>query len=599
MESKDREQVIIFKNDHNDGKRHFTWSDYCHFVYLFKYWILGITLIVAILGYLLVSLYWNPKKSVSTAYVTIKMPLEFLENDNGVTTGIKYLDGSTYTMDTIVSYDNIKSVIDNTKDADGNLVYSSLDADELAQDNAVSIALQTTTDSNGSLVNVDIGSLKYVLTAKPGEFDSESQMIAFFEDLIDNVMDLAKSKIPTAVLNSRLPGYADQMDTDSLAAAMSSQYEDIENLYLELLEQFQPSTKVVVTPYDGKESQTLSLYEVYQTQVVSHYFSTGIGGGTVFSEMANEINTYGYIRFDTNDIPSAIERCERTGLTLSQSLDELSSSLYILSNSIESLRPTIQAGNATAAIQDQYNSYTEQYTQQMVEQRSVVQHLRSLGFRVTDDVDRPFFYNVELYLPEDEGYDATLDNGTIQHLSGTSADDEAWRQECLSFVEKLDGYVDDLNSTLNQANQVYNYLYTNAESFISYSNSSKFVTTGSLSPFLGAAAGLILGYVLSSIALACYGYIKENRGEPILADASGTILPSSRKKESKEEKTDEKAPEEEKDTLQDSPKEEEQKLDEEEKNEEETSSLPTETEERNPVEEKMPIDESEKKNDNN
>lgn len=540
MDPKENNQVIIFKNDDDDGKRHFTWSDYCHFVYVFKYWILGITLVFAIIGYLLISLWWNPGHAVSTAHVRLELPLTVTRDSNNSTTEIEYLDGSSYSMYDIISSSNIEKVIENTKDEEGNLIFSFLDAKEIVEDNAISIRLDTTTNANGESVTADRGSFQYVITCSTGAFGSTENVSAFVEALIQSTYDEAISKIPTNHLISNIPTNYTSLTPSSLLGELITQYQAIDSLYTELLDQFESTTEV-------NEGQILR--EVYNNGFRAEYASQNGSSGTIFQDLQDEADLFNYVRFSESNISSAVNSCIRNGSILTRRLDDTSRSMAIAFEGLNGLRPSIESGTASSSMQDQYTQYMTQYTTQLQRQQEILAELTSLGYRTIADESQSFYYAVEFYLPTDENYDPALDNGAIQHLLGTSEDDIQWRENCLAFVSEMDAYVERLDQSLEEANEVYNILYSSKPLAITYSDSSKFVTDGEMSSFLGAAAGLILGYLLSSVILASYGYIKAKKGIPVLADGtedtSASIVPvtaetTEEKKEDEEQKdTDE------------------------------------------------------------
>ena len=70
---------------------------------------------------------------------------------------------------------------------------------------------------------------------------------------------------------------------------------------------------------------------------------------------------------------------------------------------------------------------------------------------------------------------------------------------------------------------------------MTYRDVSKVVTEGGLSAFLGAAAGLVLGFALSSIILSAYGYIKEKQGIPVSVAADVSPVETKPNEESRAE----------------------------------------------------------------
>ena len=513
MEPKENNQVIIFKNDDDDGKRHFTWSDYCHFTYVFKYWILGVSLILAIIGYLVLSLWWNPKNSISTAHVQVDMPLSIQKDADGRTTNIEYLDGSRYTMYEIVSPENIRDVIDNTKDENGNLIFGSVNYEGLIESNGLSIALETETvnqESTSYQTDVDIGSLQYVITCK-GEYIGNSDLVgAFVDALIQNVIDKAVSLIPNQYLDSLIPDYYQSLNLDVLLSRLSNQYNTIDSLYQNLLKQFQETDQVAIsTSASSTTTQTTNLRNAYYKIFQEQYLASS-GDSTVFQYLESLLSLNHYIRYTVGEEEIAIQNCMDDGDILIDRLEDTTRMIRLLTESLARYDAIIATGNISNAVQEQYNNISQRLESSRSTEESILKDLSDLGYQFTHDPDSEYDYVVTLpdYTEIDES-----DYGTIQHLQNKN--DDAWKASCSAFIQQVDALVPQINFSLTQANQVYRSLYTSEETGVTYRDVSKVVTEGGLSAFLGAVAGLVLGFVLSSIILSAYGYIKEKQGIPV------------------------------------------------------------------------------------
>ena len=533
MEPKENNQVIIFKNDDDDGKRHFTWSDYCHFTYVFKYWILGVSLVLAIIGYLVLSLWWNPKNSISTAHVQVDMPLSIQKDADGHTTSIEYLDGSRYTMYEIVSPENIRDVIDNTKDENGNLIFGSVNYEGLIESNGLSIALETETvdeGANSDQAALDRGSLQYVITCK-GEYVGDSNLVgSFVNALIQNVIDKAVSLIPNQYLDSLIPDYYQSLDLDVLLTRISNQYNTIDSLYQNLLNQFQETDQVAIsTSASSTTTQTTNLRNAYYKIFQEQYLASS-GDSTIFQYLESLLSLNHYIRYTVGEEEIAIQNCMDDGDILIDRLEDTTRTIRLLTESLARYDAIIATGSVSNAVQEQYNNISQRLESSRSTEESILKDLSDLGYQFTRDPDSEYDYIVTLpdYTEIDES-----DYGTIQHLQNPS--DDAWKASCSAFIQQVDALVPQINFSLTQANQVYRSLYTSEETGVTYRDVSKVVTEGGLSAFLGAAAGLVLGFALSSIILSAYGYIKEKQGIPVSVSADVSPVETKPNEESRAE----------------------------------------------------------------
>ena len=523
MDYHDTKQIVIFKNE-KDEKERFSWSDFCHFVYVFKFWILGITLVFAIIGYLLISLWWNPSKEVSTAHVEVEMPLLINKNTDGVTTSIYFLDGSSrYSMYDIISPENIKYVVENTKDAEGNLVFSSINVEKLIQTNGITISLETTTQYEGTTsynVPVDSGELRYVINCNNQYIGTSQEAADFVEALIQNIITKAVSLIPSQYLDSLISDFYSSLDLDVLLSQISNQYNTISALYQNLMTRFQEMDMVTLTKELGSsETTTTTLRDVYNT-FLQNYLATS-GSETKFQYLSSLLSLNHYVRYNAGEEEVAIQNCMNQGDILIDRLDDTTRSIRQLTDSIARLSDIISTGNVSNSIQEQYAILTQRLNDDITSEEQILEDLSDLGYQY--QLAEGSSYDYVVTLPSYDQIDPS-EYGTIQHLKNPN--DDSWKKACASFIQEVDALVPQINFSLDQANEVYKGLYSSEETGIIWQDASRVVTTGGISSVLGAGAGLVLGFVLSSVILSAYGYIKEKRGIPVLADGENAIASS-------------------------------------------------------------------------
>lgn len=89
MENKKNEQEktnIIIRQEQKKGEEpHLTWGSYIHQVNVFKWWILGVTLVGAIAGYAGAKFVLNPRRENITSTLSYSLPLN---NDSS-----EFIDG--------------------------------------------------------------------------------------------------------------------------------------------------------------------------------------------------------------------------------------------------------------------------------------------------------------------------------------------------------------------------------------------------------------------------------------------------------------------------------------------------------------------------
>ena len=181
----------------------------------------------------------------------------------------------------------------------------------------------------------------------------------------------------------------------------------------------------------------------------------------------------------------------------------------------------ISTGNVSNSIQEQYAILTQRLNDDITSEEQILEDLSDLGYQY--QLAEGSSYDYVVTLPSYDQIDPS-EYGTIQHLKNPN--DDSWKKACASFIQEVDALVPQINFSLDQANEVYKGLYSSEETGIIWQDASRVVTTGGISSVLGAGAGLVLGFVLSSVILSAYGYIKEKRGIPVLADGENAIASS-------------------------------------------------------------------------
>ena len=512
MEEKNNEKVIVIQEGENTRKR-FTWGDYCHQVNVFKYWILGISLVFAIVGYLILSLYWNPRHETSTSQVELNLPVEAIYNEDGKLQEIAYLDGSPYSLYDIISRSNIEEVVQESVDAEGNPLFS-IDVDRFVRENG--IAIQYANDSAGNVTSPD--DFSYVLTIQ-NEYIGDSEAVSLFVDaLIQNVIDRASQAIPNELLPDTLPQDVSSMEAYALLSRMQEQYEKIDEVYVTLLQEFGSSASVAL---NGTSS---SLSSLYQDFLLSYSASSS---GSLFVSLSDELIANGYVRFESGQEGQRIQELQTLGSSLSYRLSNVNRQIEGVQQAITSLSSLIGPDSApTSEIQNYYLELIQQLNDLLAQQQSIQSELTILGYQVDDagDVTLPDYDSIALE-----------DYGAIQHLQALQASEDQgdWLEKNTSFFEQVDALVPALRSDVDKVNEVYRSLYQNRQASVVYVYPGRVSTTGGINAFLGAALGLVLGYLVSSIALAAFGYIKGRKKEE-LVPAEGTSLPAAAQAEALE-----------------------------------------------------------------
>lgn len=522
MQDSNNNQTIIIKNQEDD-RRHFTWSDYVKQLNHFKYWILGITLLCVIAGYLFIAFFFSPRRETYVAEVTLHMPLLVTKDDEGVTQSITYLNGSAYSMYDIITESNIKKTIEETLDENGERKYSSLNAKNIIEDNAITIALQPS--QTDSTVVSDPANCSYRLTLLASSFPSINIARSFVNDLLQNTVKSAISLVPSNHISNIISNVECLTSTNlnNEVDTLVEQYNLIADCYDDLLSNFQGSKYIL----DGKDLTT-----IYNEFV--NTFQSESGYESIFEDLELQLDSNAYFRYENTEdgIGKAINQCNTLANQYANKLTSDYRMLQFYQDRRDSLSGLIKPSSDETGISSTEESLLEMILEcnqkildLQLEMNDLRTSIKALGFNIVENTQG------DNYIATAEPYELTSASelieagqtpGTLQYLNdelsylrqeGTITEKPSWGDECQEFITKVNDYIPALSSALATANTIYHNLYQNNLNSIVYNNSSILVSNGRISGAWGAVLGLIGGFIISSLIFAGVGYSKDRKKE--------------------------------------------------------------------------------------
>lgn len=493
MENKnsDNKNVLIIQNSDEKKSDGMTLSKYGHYVAKYKYFIAIITLLFAIIGYLFASLYYNPSKSTLTSSFTLNLPF-IIEKTTSITSNgeqtsdktIKYLDGSKFSYQDIISRGNVESVIKNTKsENDENSRKYTFSIDKLVEKNALSIEEKTIKNDN----KIEILTNSYIITAKTKYIGNKDAIAKeFIKDLIENIKKTALQKVESTSINSYLPDSTTSYDYSITLDALINQYDAINNFYSASVNSFSGS----ILTSDNKTT-----IQQKQTVFVNKYASSSTT--TYLDDLKSEYIVENYIAFDKENIDSEITRIEEAAKKAANSLASIQ---VDIKNKNEAIEKYVNAFGDKEAV---YSKTFEEYVADL-------QKLRDKEKELTALVTRYGYADNANYIA----------GSVLDHLkkAKTSSEPE-WEAKNAEFVNKLNSYYSQIKTDLNSANDEYHYLYKTYENDIVYDSIDVGVITSGINAFLVALIFLVLGYLISSFTFYGIGISADKK---VLTDNANT-----------------------------------------------------------------------------
>ncbi len=476
MDSKNEQTIIIKDYDESLSKENsFKWSTYFHFTNVYKYWILGISLVSMIGGYLAVSLGVNPNLEHFSTSFKLTLPLNKTSVTQKATDGtvkqtdqITYLDGSAFSPLDIISSGLIKTTLKS------NDTLLKVSYEKLVKDNSLSISYKEGTNPED---------LYFTLKCNLKPFNNEETAKVFVDTLIKNFTNLANAKAKNYKISNLVPSKEKLINYnyDKILNFMSAQYDNIITNYDKLAEEYNSNTVI------NEDGNTIAekTYELSQTTKKD------------LSNLKLSFDKFNFIRYsenaeeNTKTIDNLKDEAESLKEALEQYVDLINFYTNIINSSNSQTTDTTKLLDALLEAKSNYNKTKKE--------------LEAIGYKVNETTDTNKNISFIVLDPEDSNNDLT---GMIQNLENPT---EEWLTKLKEFDTKIDAMADTFIQDTEYLNQSMYYCFEEYATTIKYDSIALINIEGDISPMLGAIGFLFLAFVISSLSFACYGYNKNKQ----------------------------------------------------------------------------------------
>ena len=452
MEEKKQEKIIVVQNNQktSDGP-HLTGQRYIRGIYHFKYWIIGLTLVCGISGYLVTRFLINPSRETLTTNIESKLALS--------RDGNAYLDGTSFSYTDIVSKENITEVIEKNPD------FSHYNIDRLCNSNAFSITAVTTTNQENNTAETN----RYTITTTLSDFPSSNDAKLFLRAMLDNITEKAEKGIEAFQFKNSLPTSQEKLSSlefDEIINELESQYNYINSSFKDMSTFFGNYTKVDGMTLDQhysdfKTNYSSTSFSALKGELYSHKYINL----SSMDEVQNKIDEYNYIR-------SSYEVRFQSIHTEISSAKEL---LSILTN-IKS--PTEEIGQKISQL-------TEEISALESEKKEMILTLKNIGFTINETEEG-------IVITEDTSNEST-------YLYKLKHADEKYIQDCSNFKTKLTGLYHSLNDTTDSASDLYRKAYQQSKkNRIDILDSGNGIINNHISNALVCCACAVLAFIVFS-----------------------------------------------------------------------------------------------------
>jgi len=390
-------------NDQYESK--FTLRNIGKAIAKFKWWVIGVSIVGIVAGYLIFSLAVNPprEKLVSTFGYNINVS-QNLDEDGKAVNGDKteyFADGSIFNFTDIVSEERMAAV-----KAENPGKFDNIDPTAFYKNGSISISKKSYVNSQtGETVYLEPAT--YVITASKKAFASESQGKEFIFALID------KTRLVAAEANDRFQIENCIYETTKVSyinylTQLQDQYNAILGTYDELQENFAYSTKV---------SDTLALGDA-KKEFLNKFADSS---NTIISTLQGDLVGKHIVDYTVDTAASLKSK----GDGYIQNLYPLFNTLTTYQNSLDDIKSSSATMEPQSEIAKLVVELTKKITSTQTSINSLVSELQYLGYTIPANLSKETIKNIT-FDPSGEG--------AIQSITAST---DAWKSECDAFKQKI------------------------------------------------------------------------------------------------------------------------------------------------------------------
>lgn len=266
-----------------------TFGEICHLIKKRIWWILAISVIVAVVAGLAVGLVLNRGKDDYSLTFMVEFP--------GVENG-QYPDGSVFNYNSIVYADRLAAA--KEAGVEGNAdAFKDVDVEEMSANGDIAIVPETsesavTTENTTGLTGA------YVITVSSAYFKDKDEASDFLRAVLNETIGVVNEKIVGMDFTASLAGYENYTSYSAYGDRLAALAEQ---------QQFLLAQYNAVIGGGSKISQNYGLF-VYEGQTISALYNEAKVLGSTLSTLRAEYNDYGYVYLngETDDLAALAGR---------------------------------------------------------------------------------------------------------------------------------------------------------------------------------------------------------------------------------------------------------------------------------------------------
>lgn len=458
-----------------------TFGKYLKGIAKYKWWVIGSTVLGTVLGFVGFKFVLNPIRKNLTAQYSYNLAGTYEDEDT-----IRFVDGTVFNSYDLTNIENLKKVKDSKEE------YSRIDVEKIITDGGITVTkdiiekdTSTTTVKDKTTENV---SITYTLVAKARCFPNDKVGKEFLYDLITLPKSLSNAAISNYHVGSYFSPVFETLSFETQVEQLGKQYDANIEVYTALSEKFSTSAAV-----DGNGTKLYQALNAFQ----SKYYSAG--SQVFYKELESSLAANKYVKYNADDIDQAIADIKAAANSNIESVDRLKDQIATYESILTQWTNIKTYITDESILHEKIIELSDKIAALKTELFNVVKELNKFGYEC--DSDGKWDYKSAL-------------KGSRYYLEQikadpTSEESVAFANGCKAFTKRIADYHDVLEDDSEVTTSVLRYCYDSYQNRVSILGTGYVVTAKGISDFIGLAAGLVLGFAISSLICASIYINKE------------------------------------------------------------------------------------------
>lgn len=487
--SEEKEKILLVQDSEPIKETKWSFRRYLSETWHYKWWVLGASIVVGVVGALGLEFVYNRSKRTISSSFSLEVPsAKVIDGGTNGPTFVLY-GGKSLAASDIFSRSSIESLIED------NEAFAKLDAEKISKYLSFSVS--------GSAVPYT-----FSVSVRSSVFASFEQAKDFIVKLAERPLTIGRNAVGSySAVASIYEGFAN-MDYTDQAALIVEKADLIEKAYETLL-----------TDFSG--SHLLSDGNTTLVSQSEHFRFAHVSGSSTDADVAlGEVSSNNYLKFTNTAEGRAAKIAELKDLGSSyiDNAKKAIADLSTLKESYDRLASPAQIGTTETAYTETMIKLNNEISAKQVTLNNYLSSLRKIGYVSGSSKDilevatisEANSIRLATSLLENSGY--------IQHLE--SPDIGGWASACAAFESKISSLKSTYDADIETVNDAFRYLQSNYAGAVRFSTSPVVSESGGFSIWLGAIAGVVLGFVGSSLSCTFVGIWKEDKEEEKAAKTS-------------------------------------------------------------------------------